>query len=70
MGSGFGALNCLTNAARVFDSMIPSHFAVEKATKKIMDQSMIVINIQSNIKLRSLILKTKFQTKHNYSDLS
>ena len=53
MGSCCGALNCLTNAVRVFGSMIPSQFAVEKATKKIIGQSMMVINIQSNIKLRS-----------------
>ena len=64
MGSGFGALNCIENAVRVMSCIIQPHFAVEKAPKKIISQSMMVIYIQSNKKLRSLIVKIKPPTKH------
>ena len=67
MGSGFGALDCLTNALRVLACTILLHFAVEKAPKKIMSKSMMAICIQSSKRPRSFFIKMKLPTKHTYS---
>ena len=45
MGRGRGALNCLANVVRVLACIL--QFAIEKAVKQMMSQSMMVICIQS-----------------------
>ena len=59
MGSGCGALNCLANAVRVLACIIPSHFAVEKATKQMMSQNMMVIQLGEILRLPFIVQESK-----------
>ena len=55
MGSGCGALNFLANAVRVLACVIQSHFAVEKATKQMMNQNMMVIQLGEILRLPFIV---------------
>ena len=66
MGSGCGDLNWFANVVRVLASKKLSHFAVEKAPKKIMSQIIVVKCSQSSKKLRYMIVNIKPITEHTY----